>query len=162
MLHRVDNAVRKLSSGFNGIAGAAVVVMMVLITSEVVLRFFRHPIPGTYEIVGLLGTVVVSFSLAYTFMERGHIVVEFLVRKLPRKVQGVVDGINDFVSLILFSLITYQCWLYGTTLKGIGEVSLTVQIPLYPFLYGISVGCGLLCLVILTDLLETVRRLRKT
>jgi len=162
MLHRIDNAVRKLSSGFNGIAGATVVIMMVLVTSDVILRFFRRPIPGTYEIVGLLGTVVISFSLAFTFMERGHIVVEFLVRKLPRKTQGIVDGINDFVSLILFSLITWQCWIYGTTLKNSGEVSLTVQVPLYPFLYGISVGCGLLCLVILADLLETARKVRKT
>ncbi len=162
MIHRIDYTVRKLASGFNGIAGAAVVAMMFLVTSDVLLRFFRHPIPGTYEIAGLLGTVVVSFSLASTFLEKGHIVVECLVRKLPRKTREIVEGINGIVSFFLFALVTWQCWRYGTTLKESGEVSLTVQIPLYPFLYGISAGCGLLCLVILSDLAATARRIQKT
>jgi TRAP-type C4-dicarboxylate transport system permease small subunit len=162
MVHRILGSTRKISRIFNGVAGVGIVVMMLLVTLDVILRFFRNPIPGTYEMAGLLGTVIVSFSLAWTFLERGHIVVEFLVGKLPRKTQWIVDGINDAIGLILFTLVTWQTWVYGTNLRSSGEVSLTIQVPLYPFLYGISIGCGLLCIAILADLMDNLRRIQKS
>ncbi len=162
MVHRILGSTRKISRIFNWVAGAGIILMMLLVTLDVILRFFRNPIPGTYEMAGLLGTAIVSFSLAWTFLERGHIVVEFLVGKLPRKTQWVVDGINDGISLILFALVAWQTWVYGTSMRMSGEVSLTVQIPLYPFLYGISIGCGLLCLAIAADLMDTLRRIQQS
>jgi len=37
------------------IAGSAIVAMMLLTCTDVVLRYFRKPIPGTYELVCFLG-----------------------------------------------------------------------------------------------------------
>lgn len=162
MVHRMLGPARRISGIFNGVAGAGIVFMMLLVTLDVILRFFRSPIPGTYEMAGLIGTVIVSFSLAWTFLERGHIVVEFLISKLPRKTQWIVDAVNDCISLIFFALVAWQSWVYGTSLRASGEVSLTVQLPLFPFLYGIAIGCGLLCLAILADLMDIIRRIQQS
>jgi TRAP-type C4-dicarboxylate transport system permease small subunit len=154
MMH-LQKHLTKLSLGFNALAGAAVVAMMLLTCADVVLRLFRHPIPGTYEIIGFLGTVVVAFSLAYTSLEKGHIAVEILVEKLPRRIQA---GIEVFVSLIgaaLFALITWQCTVYAADLKQSGEVSLTLTMPIYPFIYGLAAGSGLLCLVLLSECMQS-------
>ncbi|GAG16797.1 unnamed protein product, partial [marine sediment metagenome] len=49
------------------IAALAIFIMMTLTCVDVFLRyFFRKPIPGTYEIVALLGAVAVSFAMAHT------------------------------------------------------------------------------------------------
>jgi len=75
----------RAGKAFNILACAAVIAMMLLSTADVVLRLFGKPIPGTYELVGFLGTVVVSFALAFTSIEKGHIAVEILVEKLPQR-----------------------------------------------------------------------------
>ena len=158
-MFRLDRFINLLSYRFNWIAAGAIVAMMLLTSTVVILRLFRHPIPGTYEIVGLLGAVVIAFSLAYTSIEKGHIAVEFLVQKFPRNVQLFITAINDLFSTFLFGLIAWQSILYASDLKQSGEVSLTLQAPIYPFIYGIAAGCGLLCFVLILEFLKSLERI---
>ena len=74
---RLEKQIDNLSAAFNWVAGVSILVMMLLTCADVVLRFFRHPIPGTYEIVGLMGTVGVAFALAYTTAQQGHIARQY-------------------------------------------------------------------------------------
>jgi len=148
-----------VSRGFNVLAGTAVVAMMLLTCADVILRLFRHPVPGTYEIVGFLGTVVISFSLAYTSLEKGHIAVELLIEKLPRRIQTGVESVTSFIGGALFALIAWQSIAYAADLKHSGEVSVTLTMPIYPFIYGIAIGSGLLCLVLLVECLRSATRM---
>jgi len=87
--------------GFNIIAGIAVIAMMLLSTADVVLRRFGKPIPGTYELVGFLGTIVVSFALGFTSLEKGHIAVELLVSKLPLRTQLAIETFTNLFSFLI-------------------------------------------------------------
>lgn len=158
-MFRIERITYLLTDRFNWVAAGAVVAMMCLTCADVILRIFRHPIPGTYEIVGLLGSVVIAFSIGYTSVEKGHIAVEFLVQKLPSRFQIYIDAFNDLFSTCLFGLITWQSIAYASDLKQSGEVSLTIQMPIYPFVYGIALGCGLLCLVLLLDFVKSLKRI---
>jgi TRAP-type C4-dicarboxylate transport system permease small subunit len=140
--------VGQLASFFNGIAAAAVVVMMILTCLDVLLRFLRHPIPGTYEIVGLLGAVSVSFALARTSLDQGHIAVDFLVQRFPKRMQHAVEATNAGICAVLFTVVGYQCVLYARDLKASGEVSMTLQMPVHPFVLGIALGCAMLSVVL--------------
>lgn len=147
-LNRIEYLVGRLASFFNGIAAAAVVGMMALTCLDVLLRLLRHPIPGTYEIVGLLGAIFVSFSLARTSVDHGHIAVDFLVQRFPRRVQHAIEAINNGISAFLFTMVCTQCVIYARDLKASGEVSMTLQMPIHPFVFGIAVGCGMLSIVL--------------
>lgn len=147
-LNRIERLVGRLASFFNGIAAAAVVGMMVLTCLDVVLRFFRHPIPGTYEIVGMLGAVFVSFSLARTSMDNGHIAVDFLVHRFPARFQHAIEAVNTGICTLLFAVLCRQCILYARDLKASGEVSMTLQMPIHPFVFGIAIGCAMLSVVL--------------
>ncbi|MBU2252591.1 MAG: TRAP transporter small permease [Proteobacteria bacterium] len=151
-----------VSRGFNVVAGAAVILMMVLTCADVVLRLLRQPITGTYEIVGFLGTVIVSFSLAFTSLEKGHIAVEILVEKLPRRMQVGIEAVTSLIGAALFSLITWQSLVYAMDIRQSGEVSVTLTMPIYPFIYGIAAGSGLLCLVLLSECLRSAVRTAKS
>ncbi|MBU0574719.1 MAG: TRAP transporter small permease [Pseudomonadota bacterium] len=151
-----------VSRGFNVVAGAAVILMMVLTCADVVLRLLRQPITGTYEIVGFLGTVIVSFSLAFTSLEKGHIAVELLVEKLPRRMQVGIEAVTSLIGAALFSLITWQSLVYAMDIRQSGEVSVTLTMPIYPFIYGIAAGSGLLCLVLLSECLRSAVRTAKS
>ncbi len=155
---RLFRGITLVSHGFNTLAGTAVVAMMLLTCADVILRLFRHPVPGTYEIVGFLGTVVISFSLAYTSLEKGHIAVELLVEKLPPRFRSGVESVTSLIGAALFALMALQSTIYATDLKQSGEVSVTLTMPIYPFIYGIAVGSGLLCLVLLVESLRSAAR----
>ncbi len=132
--------------------------MMLMTTTDVVLRFFGCPIAGTYELVCFFSAVSVSFAIAHTFVTKGHVAVDLLVRLLPLRLQALVDSITNTLSLILFTCITWQCWLYAGDLKATSEVSLTLQLPYYPFVYGVSIASGLASLAILVELIEKIQK----
>jgi len=150
--------IKRLARIFNWVAGWSLIGMTGLTCADVVLRAFRHPILGTYEIVGFLGAVVIAFAMAETTVERGHVAVEFLVSKLPLRVQGIIYLITHILGIILFALIAYECWSYGNDLKASGEVSLTLKLPFFPVLYGISVSAMVVCLILLGDIFLMLTR----
>ena len=156
---RLEKQLDTFSNVFNWLAAGAILIMMLLTCADVLLRLFRHPIPGTYEIVSLMGTVGVSFALAYTTVQRGHIVVEFLTNRMSRKVRLIVEATGEFFSAVLFGILAWQGILYAMDLKQTGEVSLTVEIPVYPFVFGIAIGCMLTCLVLATDFYKSLKRI---
>lgn len=148
----------RAGKGFNVIACVAIIIMMLLSVADVVLRVFGKPIPGAYELVGFLGTIVVSFALGFTSLEKGHIAVELLFRKLPQRTQLAIETFTNIVSFLIFGLIAYQAFIYALDIRKSGEVSPTLQMPIYPFIFGIALGSGLLCLILIADSIKSMKR----
>ncbi|UCF57732.1 MAG: TRAP transporter small permease [Deltaproteobacteria bacterium] len=154
------------------VAGIAIVSMMLLTCADVILRlgvtvyhkyhwFFLSPfkpIPGTYELVCFLGAVAVSFAMAHTSVEKGHVAVSLVVRMFPERIQAIIDSITSSFGFILFALISWRSVLYGNHLRASGEVSLTLQLPFYPFVYGIAFAAAALCLVLFVDLSKNLAK----
>ena len=158
---KLERWIRSTTKGISYISGISVLIMMILTCADVLLRLFGHPIPGTYELVGFLGAIVISFSMAYTSIERSHIAVDIFVERLPWRMQAALEGIISLISVCLFGIITWQCQIYAMDLKQSGEISLTLGIPVYPFVAGIAIGCGFLCFVLLFDVVKSARRVFK-
>jgi len=142
------------------VAAAAIFFMMAITCADVVLRVFRMPIPGTYEIVSFLGAVAVSFAVARTSVEQGHVAVSLVVQLLPKRGQAVIESIISILGLILFALIAWQSALYAKDCQQSGEVSLTLQLPFYPIIYGIAFGAFVTCFVLLVDFLNAIAEMR--
>ena len=157
-MQRIERVIAAASSWFNYVACAAIIVMMLLSCADVVLRILGTPIPGTYEMVGLLGAVIIAFAMAYTSLQRGHVAVEMLYEKLPPRAQCLVDSTGNLTGSALFGMIAWQSTVYAADLRQSGEVSLTLQMPLYPIVYGIAFGCGMLALVLLVDFIKSFQR----
>jgi len=167
-----EKSVNSLARTMYYIAGAAIVTMMLLTCADVILRFavtvyrsyrweflkpFR-PIPGTYELVSFLGAVAVSFAMAHTSVEKGHVAVSFVVRLFSERVQAIIESLTNVLGLILFAMISWQSVLYANDFRVSGEVSLTLQLPFYPFVYGIGFSAAAVCLVLLTDLFNNLAK----
>jgi len=155
---RSSKYLTRAGKAFNYLACAAVIVMMLLSTSDVVLRLLGNPIPGSYELVGFLGTIVVSFALAFTSIEKGHIAVELMVEKLPQRTQLIIEFICNLIGALLFGMMTYKAVRYALDIRASGEVSSTLQMPIYPFIFGMALGFGLLLLVLTADSIKSLRR----
>lgn len=148
-----------LSSWLNWIAGAGLVAMLALIAVDIVaVKLFKWPVPGGIEMVGFLGVVIISFSIAYTQVLRGHIEIEFLMMRLPKTAQRVISIIVCVFGMILFALLAWKSYSFGHALHLSGEVSMTQGIPFYPFIYSIAFCCISVFLVLLLQLLKTITK----
>jgi TRAP-type C4-dicarboxylate transport system permease small subunit len=142
------------SRWFDWIARGAMVAMMLLSVANILCGYVWHPILGTYELVSFLTIVALSFAIPYCAVRKGHVAVSFVMDILPERVQKVFDVINGVLSVGIFGLLSWQSAVYATKLWHKGEVSGTLHLPLHPLVYGISLGCLLLTLVLLAELIE--------
>jgi TRAP-type C4-dicarboxylate transport system permease small subunit len=133
------------------IGGIAIVAMMLITCLDVTFRAFDHPIIWAVDLVALLALLALACPLPMTHMEGGHVGVDLLVMKLKPRTQECIDAITTLVSSVLFAIVAWQMWLYAAELASKGEVSMTVQIPMSPFIYLVSVCLAVLSLVIFVE-----------
>jgi TRAP-type C4-dicarboxylate transport system permease small subunit len=155
-MDRILNTVRQLSRLLNIIAGASITFIMFLTVSDVILRLFRRPIVGTYELVAFTGAVVIGFALPLTTWMRGHIFVDFLILKLPKKLQAAFNVATRCAGIVLFYLIAANLINVGMDLQKSGEVSPTLQLPFYYVAFAVAMSCFVQCLVLLCDILKVI------
>ena len=136
--------------------GVALAGLTLLATANVGLRIVRAPVSGTYEIVSFLGAIVTAGALGYTQKRKDHIVVDILSEKFPAPVKRILDGVSHAATLLLFSIVSWQTFTYGRRLMQTGELSETLKVAYYPFVFLVSLGFAVLALTLLLDLLETV------
>jgi TRAP-type C4-dicarboxylate transport system permease small subunit len=143
-----------ISRLLNVIAGVSLSFLMCLTISDVILRSFRRPIVGTYELVAFSGAVVIGFSMPFTSWVRGHVYVDFLILRFSQKIRNVFNIITRCLVICLFLMIGWNLIKYGMDLRKSGEVSATLHFPFYPVAYGIGICCFFQCLVLLCDILK--------
>jgi len=148
------NAVNRLSRSINVIAGIAITFIMLLTVLDVILRSFRMPITGAYELVAFSGAIVVGFALPLTSFVRGHIYVDFFIIKLSPQVRTICNVLTRCLGMVLFFLIGWNLFKVGMDLHKSGEVSMTLKLPFYPVAYGVASSCFVQCLVLVADLVK--------
>lgn len=148
------NLVRQASRFLNGVAGVSITFIMLLTVCDVILRAFNRPIVGAYELVAFTGALVIGFAVPFTSWLRAHIYVDFVVLKLPKKVQRTFHVVTRCVGVVLFFLIAWNLIKVGIDLHGTGEVSPTLQLPFYYVAFAVSVGCFVECVVLFCDIVK--------
>lgn len=151
VLHAI---LQRIVSYMYGIAGIALAGIVFLTVADVFLRLFKIPIEGTYEIVSMLGAVVIGFAVPQTTIERGHVLMDFLTGKLPFVGQRVLHLVTRLLACLTFLIIGWNLFKLGNDLRDTGQVSLTLKFPEYPVAFGIAFCCLLECLVLLSDLIK--------
>jgi TRAP-type C4-dicarboxylate transport system permease small subunit len=158
-LVKIDMINRKISKLFNGIAGAGLIAMLVLVVSDIIgIKLLAHPIPGGIEVVAFLGVVVIGFAMSYTQVIKGHILVDFVVSKFPKNVQAVLEVLVLIFSVVTFLILTWRCIDYGMSLQRSGEVSMTQKIPFYPFIYALALCAFSLSFTLFIDMMKAMQK----
>lgn len=148
---------QKISKGLAVVAGAALTLMMFLTVADVTLRAGGHPIMGTYEIAGLILSLVIGFSIPRVSLRKQHIYMDFLVERLGKRNKALMNILTRLLNLFLFALIGYSLFMIGNEFRISGEVSPTVKLPIYPMAFGVGFCCFIECLVFLFDIAKSWR-----
>ncbi len=148
------NKIHRLSSFTNVIAGVSLLCLMFLTVADVILRSFKRPILGTYELVSFLGVIVFGLSLPFTSWMRKHIYVDFVILKFSRRVRNIFNIVTRWLVIFLFSWIGWNLIEYGMDLQKTGEVSTTLHIPFYPVAFAVGICCFVQSLVLFCDIVK--------
>ena len=148
-----------LLSGFLIKMGGVFLVAMILLTcANIFLRLVWLPVRGTFELMGYFGAIVAAFALARTQTLKGHIAVDVLLNTFSAGKQRICRVINSLACLIFMVLCAWQLCLKAGILRATGEVTETLNIIYYPFVYAVALGCLVLALVFFSDLAESFGR----
>ncbi len=139
------------------IGGCSVVFMMLITVADTILRMFKRPIVGTYELVGLSAAVVLGFSIPYTTSLRGHITVDFFTMKFKPKAKKFWLVLTRVMGLFLFAFMGYEMIVMANDLRRSGEVSATLQLPFYPIAYGIGVCLFFQVITLIADTILAIK-----
>jgi len=150
--------VDRISNLFDRVAGFCIIGAVLLVVTNVILRgLFNSPLLGVSEYVGFLTAVMIAFSLAYCAVQEGHIMIELLVKRLPRKVGAFLELLTNTLSFGFLLLLTTQLGRYAGLIRAKGQVSPTSEIAFYPFIYMVAIGFSLLALVVLVNSLKSLQ-----
>jgi TRAP-type C4-dicarboxylate transport system permease small subunit len=154
---RVLNTVLRLSKWSSVVGEITLTFMMLLTVSDVILRSFKRPILGTYEIVAFSGAVAIGFSVPITSWMRGHVNVDLFTSSLSKKAQDAFNIGTRCLVIAMFLVMSWRLIVYGMNLQRVREVSMTLQLPFYPVAYGLGVAFFVQCLVLFCDILKIIR-----
>jgi TRAP-type C4-dicarboxylate transport system permease small subunit len=158
-LNDLKKGIQKLN-GFIAGAGSIFLIPLMLITAcEVLTRnLLNRPIAGVVEISEYMLSIFILLGLAYTQQVKAHVGVSLFLSRLPLRGQFILNLIATLLSLFIFSLLAWQGWVVGIKERTVSEM---LRIPQYPFRLLVSVAAFLLCLELLIDFINLIRKFVK-
>jgi len=141
------------------IAAVCLMGMMFLTCVDVTARYLGYPIFGTYEITGFTLVLVVGLSVGYTQRSKRHIAIDTLVLRLPQRARAITDTVTCLLTIGIVGLVIWQCVVLGTHLWEVNQLSMSLMVPLFPFLYALAFAFTLMWLRLWLDLANILRGL---
>ena len=143
------------------LAGLAVLVIVVLITYDVLMRYFlNEPQLFVDELASFLQILVIFGGLAYTFRTGGHVRVDLLTSRLSGRVRARLRATSLALSLLFLIIVIWTTTQSAVTAYRYGRVSTVMLYPLWLPMLVIPLGLALLGVVMLIALAQQLRRLR--
>lgn len=142
----------KVSAWMATLAAGLVYAMVLLTVADVTMRYFGHPILGSYELVGLMGAGVVGLAMPKTSLDRGHVEVDLLTNALSRTARVALLVVTRLLAIALFALLAWYLIQDGIESQASGLVSSLLQIPEYYLVYALAVCSTVQCLALAADL----------
>jgi TRAP-type C4-dicarboxylate transport system permease small subunit len=154
-------ALRRMVYISAGIAGLGLLSMMGITCVDVILRKLGHPFAGAYDLVKIAAAVTIACALPYTTAIKGHVAVEFFYHRMGPRGRVAADTLIRLIIVALFGLFTWQLFQYGARMRSSGQVSLTLQLPIFWVPCVMGAACALVVLVTLYHMLHPGKALIK-
>ncbi|HEX7890424.1 MAG TPA: TRAP transporter small permease [Ramlibacter sp.] len=137
------------------LSGIALFAIMALTFFDVIGRkALANSIPGSLELTELLMVVVIFAALPLVSRRGEHVEFDSLDPFLPLWVRRLQTVLVHLLCAVVLLGLAWLMWRTGGQFAEAHETTAQLQIPKYPFIYGMAVLCGLTGLVHLALLRE--------
>lgn len=103
-------------------------VIAVMVTVTVTGRYlFAAPIPGDYDIVGIIAGCAIFAFLPYCQLMRGNVVVDFFTVRVAARGKAALDGCGTLLYLAIAVMLAWRLYFGMVELKETSQVLATVN-----------------------------------
>jgi TRAP-type C4-dicarboxylate transport system permease small subunit len=153
---RIERWLNWLCNLLNAGANCTLFFMIFIPSFDVLLRIvFSKGILGAEELVSLMQVIIVFFALAYTAAQKGHIGVDLIYDRLPKRVQPLIHSAISFICMVLCLLTAWQTFRHGKEIWGSSLTTVVLKIPIFPFEFLTALGFLLTGLIFLIDFMKS-------
>jgi TRAP-type C4-dicarboxylate transport system permease small subunit len=120
-------------------------LVALMVTVSVTGRYlFAAPIPGDYDLVGILVGCAIFAFLPYCQLRRANIVVDFFTTKAGARTKAVLDAAGSLVYLLVAAIFTWRLYFGMVELRANNE-----QIAAFAFYRWWTLPLSILCMIVL-------------
>lgn len=131
--------------------------LMAMTALDLFLRNFSNTsVLGSVELTELMMVIIVFCSLAQCEADDGHIRIGLIMDKFGPFTRKIADIITGIICTIVFSLMSLSIYHHAVNMKKYGEVTMDLNIPLYPFVYIACFGSFIMSLVLLSKTIVNI------
>ncbi len=165
--HAIGNGIDNTSRAMSWVSTAMVLMIFLLVTFDVVRRyFFDSPIKGSNDIGELLLVPIAFCAIGFTQLMKEHVRVTLIYTKFSPRGQAIVDAVMFFLGAAVWALIAWnmgeRAWEMTMSTYVTTSTSPVLKIPHLPFVYLVTVGSLLLCLQLLADSVRALTERNKS
>mgnify|MGYP000185294976 CR=1 FL=1 len=107
---RLLDGLRLANRGVATVVGVMLAVTAAFIIADITMRQFGHSLGGSDEISGYAMAITASWGLGYALLERAHVRIDILHRRLPGGGRAALDLIAIAALAATVALVAFQCW----------------------------------------------------
>ena len=156
---RLKNRVQTLNRWISGVGAVFLIPLMLVTAADVICRdLFNLPIMGVVESSGYLLAVFILLGLGYTEQVKAHVRVTIMTSRLSLRVQLILNIMTTLISLFIFSVLVWQGLGVGIEERTVSDL---LRVPQYPFRLLVAFGAFFVCLELLIDFGDSVRKLAR-
>ncbi len=110
-------------------------------------KLLSQSIPGSLELTELLMVIVIFAGLPLVSERGEHVIFDSLDNVWPAALVKLQKALMHSVCAALMLALAYLMWQTGVQFAGYGETTAQLKISKAPFIYGMSLFCGITGLV---------------
>jgi|GEM_PF-3425230 len=148
---RISDTISRMLSH---VAGVAVIALVILLVGNAIVGQLASPIPGFFELVGMLGVFVAALSFAEAQVSKSHVAIAILMSRAKAGTQKVVGAIVTVFSIVLFVFVAIGLWGYAHTQMSLGASTEVLAIPEWLPIGVLWLGVVVLILALIGDLFK--------
>ncbi len=156
-LERFKKSVQKINRFIAGVSGFFLIPLMLITAIDVIGRdVFNRPIYGTVELSQYMLAVFILLGLGYALQVKAHVAVSIFTSRLSDYTQTVLNILSTILCLSISLVLVWQGWVVGMEETAVSDM---LRVPQLPFKLLVSVAAFLMCLELLIDLGDAVKKL---
>lgn len=154
----LDSVINAVCRTLNILGVTVLMGMTALTVVDVIGRIFKRPIIGGTEITEFMMVTIVFLCIGWAAVKGKMITVDLVTMRLPLKVQAVLNVITMIIGLGVVIIIAWRSFVATLDVQSDRVTTMILHIPAAPFMWILSFGFSVLCLVMLAQVVRNVAK----
>lgn len=137
----------------------ALVAVTLLTGFDAILRYVAGmPIVGAYDLVGMGLLLTIVFALPDSLRTGCHVRMDILYDHYGPVMRRVIDLLTQGAALAFGGIIAWRAIHFVPVYMKTGEATITLGMPVWPFVTLIALSCVLFCLSVLASVVTGLKK----